>query len=152
MTSIALTTGLKALISSQFVLDTVGPCLLSPFLATKYREQLDPKMSLRRTLSETGHTVTHRDRTLHLAAWAKRFRFSPEQLDLPVELLSGGEQARAVMARLMLKRLTLVGSVLRSRPLEEKLALTRDFAGRLVLNVMAAGTDGCPDDASPAIS
>ena len=69
----------------------------------QHREQLDPKMSLRRTLSETGHTVTYRDRTLHLAAWAKRFRFSPEQLDLPVELLSGGEQARAVMARLMLK-------------------------------------------------
>lgn len=69
----------------------------------QHREQLDPKMSLRRTLSDTGHTVTHRDRTLHLAAWAKRFRFSPEQLDLPVELLSGGEQARAVMARLMLK-------------------------------------------------
>ena len=69
----------------------------------QHREQLDPKMSLRRTLSDTGHTVTHRDRTLHLAAWAKRFRFSPEQLDLPVERLSGGEQARAVMARLMLK-------------------------------------------------
>lgn len=40
---------------------------------------------------------------MHLAAWAKRFRFSPEQLDLPVELLSGGEQARAIMARFMLQ-------------------------------------------------
>ena len=69
----------------------------------QHREQLDQKLTLRRTLSDTGHTVTHRDRTLHLAAWAKRFRFSPEHLDLPVELLSGGEQARAVMARLMLK-------------------------------------------------
>jgi ATP-binding cassette subfamily F protein uup len=69
----------------------------------QHREQLDPKVSLRRTLSDTGHTVTHRGRTLHLAAWAKRFGFSPEQLDLPVELLSGGEQARTVMARLMLK-------------------------------------------------
>ena len=69
----------------------------------QHREQLDPKLSLRRTLSDTGHTVTHRDRTLHIAAWAKRFQFTPEQLDLPIELLSGGEQARAVMARLMLK-------------------------------------------------
>ena len=67
------------------------------------RDQLDPKKTLRRTLSDTGHTVTYRGETIHLAGWAKRFRFQPEQLDLPVERLSGGEQARAVMARLMLK-------------------------------------------------
>lgn len=67
------------------------------------REQLNPKMTLRRTLSDTGHTVTYRGQTMHLAGWAKRFRFQPEQLDLPIELLSGGEQARAVIARLMLQ-------------------------------------------------
>jgi ABC transport system ATP-binding/permease protein len=67
------------------------------------RDQLDPKMTLRRTLSDTGHTVTYRGQTVHLAGWAKRFQFKPEQLDLPNELLSGGEQARAVMARLMLQ-------------------------------------------------
>ena len=69
----------------------------------QHREQLNPKETLRKTLSDTGHTVTYRDRTVHLAAWAKRFRFQPEQLDLPVELLSGGEQARALIARLMLQ-------------------------------------------------
>jgi len=67
------------------------------------REQLDPKMTLRRTLSDTGHTVTYRGQTVHLVGWAKRFCFQPEQLDLPVERLSGGEQARAVMARFMLQ-------------------------------------------------
>jgi len=67
------------------------------------REHLDPKMTLRRTLSDTGHTVTYRGQTIHLAGWAKRFCFQPEQLDLPVERLSGGEQARAVMARFMLQ-------------------------------------------------
>jgi ATP-binding cassette subfamily F protein uup len=67
------------------------------------RDQLDPKMTLRRTLSDTGHTVTYRGQTVHLAGWAKRFQFQPEQLDLPIELLSGGEQARAVIARLMLQ-------------------------------------------------
>jgi ATP-binding cassette subfamily F protein uup len=67
------------------------------------RAQLNPKMTLRRTLSDTGHTVTYRGQTVHLAGWAKRFQFQPEQLDLPIELLSGGEQARAVMARLMLQ-------------------------------------------------
>jgi len=67
------------------------------------REKLDPKMTLRRTLSDTGHTVTYRGQTIHLVGWAKRFCFQPEQLDLPVERLSGGEQARAVMARFMLQ-------------------------------------------------
>lgn len=67
------------------------------------REQLNPEETLRKTLSDTGHTVTYRDRTIHLAAWAKRFRFEPEQLDLPVALLSGGEKARALIARLMLQ-------------------------------------------------
>lgn len=67
------------------------------------RDQLDPKMTLRRTLSDSGHTVMYRGQTVHLAGWAKRFQFQPEQLDLPIELLSGGEQARAVIARLMLQ-------------------------------------------------
>ena len=69
----------------------------------QHREQLDSQATLRMVLSDTGHTVTYRDRTMHLAAWAKRFRFQPEQLDLPVERLSGGEQARALIARLMLQ-------------------------------------------------
>ncbi len=66
------------------------------------REQLDLKMTLRRALSDTGHTVTYRGQTIHIAGWAKRFGFQPEQLELPVKLLSGGEQARAVVARFML--------------------------------------------------
>jgi ATP-binding cassette subfamily F protein uup len=66
------------------------------------RAQLDPKLTLRRTLSDSGDSVTYRGQVIHLAGWAKRFRFQSEQLDLPVELLSGGEQARAVMARFML--------------------------------------------------
>ena len=69
----------------------------------QHREQLNPKETLRKTLSDTGHTVTYRGQSVHLAGWAKRFGFQPEQLDLPIELLSGGEQARAVIARLMLQ-------------------------------------------------
>ncbi len=67
------------------------------------RDQLDPEKTLRRTLSDTGQSVEYRGRTIHITAWAKRFRFQPEQLDLPIKLLSGGEQARAVIARLMLR-------------------------------------------------
>ena len=38
-----------------------------------------------------------------MASWAKRFLFRPEQLDTPVGRLSGGEQARVLIARLMLQ-------------------------------------------------
>jgi ATP-binding cassette subfamily F protein uup len=39
---------------------------------------------------------------MHITAWAKRFLFRTEQLDMPVGELSGGEQARVLIARLML--------------------------------------------------
>ena len=38
---------------------------------------------------------------MHVASWAKRFLFRPEQLEVPVGRLSGGEQARILIARLM---------------------------------------------------
>jgi ATP-binding cassette subfamily F protein uup len=47
--------------------------------------------------------VVYRDRTLHVASWAKRFLFRPEQLETSVSRLSGGEKARIVLARLMLQ-------------------------------------------------
>src|SRR4029077_15084525 len=43
------------------------------------------------------------DRPLHVASWAKRFLFRPEQLETSVSRLSGGEKARIVLARLMLQ-------------------------------------------------
>ena len=44
-----------------------------------------------------------RDRPIHVAGWAKRFLFDSGQLDRPVASLSGGEQARVLIARLMLQ-------------------------------------------------
>lgn len=38
-----------------------------------------------------------------MAGWADRFLFGKEQLDVPLSRLSGGEQARVLIARLMLK-------------------------------------------------
>jgi len=67
------------------------------------RSRLDPRLSLRRTLAPAGDAVTFRGREVHVAGWAKRFLFRAEQLDTPVGRLSGGEQARALMARLMLE-------------------------------------------------
>jgi ATP-binding cassette subfamily F protein uup len=65
------------------------------------REGLDPARSLRRTLAPEGDAVTFQGRSVHVAAWAKRFLFRPEQLDVAVGRLSGGEQARVHIARLM---------------------------------------------------
>ncbi|MET0852196.1 MAG: ABC-F family ATP-binding cassette domain-containing protein [Candidatus Rokuibacteriota bacterium] len=56
---------------------------------------------LRQALAPDGNTLVVRGASLHVAAWAKRFRFRPEQLEVPVGHLSGGEQARILIARLM---------------------------------------------------
>jgi len=65
------------------------------------RAALDPAQSLRRALAPEGDTVTWQGRSVHVAAWAKRFLFRPEQLEVLVGHLSGGEQARILIARLM---------------------------------------------------
>jgi ABC transport system ATP-binding/permease protein len=65
------------------------------------RSGLTSDESLRQALSPEGDTVMFQGRSVHVAAWAKRFRFMPEQLEVPVAHLSGGEQARVLIARLM---------------------------------------------------
>src|SRR5207302_4686737 len=67
------------------------------------RTALDPSAPLRKALCPNGETVVYRERRLHVAAWAKQFLFRPEQLDMPVGDLSGGEQARVRIAQLMLR-------------------------------------------------
>ena len=70
----------------------------------QHRESLDQQATLRRALAPSGgDTVIYQERAVHLMSWAKRFLFRPEQLDLPVSRLSGGEQARLLIAQLMLQ-------------------------------------------------
>jgi len=69
----------------------------------QHREQLEPAQPLRRALSPTGDVVSFRGQSQHISGWAKRFLFRTEQLDLPIADLSGGEQARVLIARLMLR-------------------------------------------------
>jgi ATP-binding cassette subfamily F protein uup len=67
------------------------------------RAQLDRSETLRAALSPRGgDTVTYRGDSMHITAWAKRFLFRTEQLDMYVGEMSGGEQARILIARLML--------------------------------------------------
>ena len=69
----------------------------------QHRDSLDQTVTLRQALAPAGDAVVYQDRSVHLVSWAKRFLFRPEQLDLPVSRLSGGEQARLLIARLMLQ-------------------------------------------------
>lgn len=64
---------------------------------------LDPTLTLRRALAPEGDSVIYQDRAIHVASWAARFLFKGEQLNQPVERLSGGERARVLIAQLMLQ-------------------------------------------------
>lgn len=64
---------------------------------------LDPSVTLRRALAPEGDSVIYQDRSIHVASWAARFLFKGEQLNQPVERLSGGERARVLIAQLMLQ-------------------------------------------------
>ncbi|MFH1156438.1 MAG: ABC-F family ATP-binding cassette domain-containing protein [Pseudomonadota bacterium] len=76
---------------------------LSVAVFDQTRARLDPEMTLKEALSPAGDAVVFRDRSLHVASWARKFLFSPEQLTLPIRRLSGGEKARILIANLMLQ-------------------------------------------------
>jgi ATP-binding cassette subfamily F protein uup len=102
------------------------------------REELDPARSLRQTLSPNGDTVVFQGRSMHVAGWAKRFLFPSEQLERPIGTMSGGEKARVLLARLMLRPADLLIldeptndlDIPTLEVLEESLA---EFPGALVL-------------------
>jgi ATP-binding cassette subfamily F protein uup len=66
------------------------------------RAALDPEATLKDALNPTGgDSVNYKGRSIHVVSWAKRFLFMPDQLDMPVKKLSGGEKARILIANLM---------------------------------------------------
>ncbi|HNX48607.1 MAG TPA: ABC-F family ATP-binding cassette domain-containing protein [Thermoanaerobaculaceae bacterium] len=67
------------------------------------RSALDPLRTLRESLASQSDSVLFGGKAIHVAGWAKRFLFTSEQLEQPVGRLSGGEQARVLLARLMLE-------------------------------------------------
>ena len=85
---------------------TEGEILRADRLRIVYFDQtraLDPTLTLRRSLAPEGDSVIYQDRSIHVASWAARFLFKGEQLNQPIERLSGGERARVLIAQLMLQ-------------------------------------------------
>jgi len=67
------------------------------------RDSLDTKLSLLKTLCPNGDHVEYRGRQVHVRGYLDRFLFDPAQMEMPVGRLSGGEQSRLLLARLMLR-------------------------------------------------
>ena len=58
---------------------------------------------LQDAISPLGEKVRFRDSEMHVKSWSRRFLFRDEQLLQSVSMLSGGELARAHVARMMLE-------------------------------------------------
>jgi ATP-binding cassette subfamily F protein uup len=85
---------------------TGGEIARAEWLRIVYFDQtreLDSNVTLRRALAPEGDSVIYQDRVIHVASWAAKFLFTSEQLNQPVERLSGGERARVLIAQLMLQ-------------------------------------------------
>lgn len=67
----------------------------------QHRTQLPSHITLREALSPRGDFIDFRGQKIHVNGWCKRFLFSPDLLDMPLEKLSGGEKARISIAHLM---------------------------------------------------
>ena len=98
-------TTLLRLMRGESAVDS-GEIKLANNLKIVYFDQtrvLNEKVSLRRALAPESDSVVYQDRVIHVASWASRFLFTGEQLNQPVERLSGGERARVLIANLMLQ-------------------------------------------------
>ena len=81
---------------------------LSPVVFEQGRESLDPDSTPAKTLCPEGDKVEFRGAFVHIKSYLDRFLFRPEQMDMAVGRLSGGEQSRLLIARLMLRKTNLL--------------------------------------------
>ena len=86
---------------------TAGEVMRAPGLEIAVFEQdrgaLDPAASVADTVCPDGDFVSFRGARLHRHGYLERFLFRAEQMSQPVSRLSGGEQSRLLVARLMLR-------------------------------------------------
>jgi len=69
---------------------------------SQHRATLDRSVTLQEALCPVGDMVEYRGKQVHVTGWAQRFLFEADQLSTYVANLSGGEQARLLIANLML--------------------------------------------------
>jgi len=72
------------------------------------RATLDPEQTLADTVCPDGDFVELRGARVHRHGYLERFLFRADQMAQPVGLLSGGEQSRLLIARLMLRPANLL--------------------------------------------
>ena len=102
------------------------------------RETLNPKVSVLKNICPEGDYVHYQGSYVYGRSYLERFQFNRQQMDLPVEKLSGGEQARLRIAQLMLNEAQVLVldeptndlDVQTLAVLEESL---RDFGGAVIL-------------------
>lgn len=63
------------------------------------RTQLNDAITLREFLCPDGDSIVYQGQSIHVAAWASRFLFSHFHLSTTIGSLSGGERARALLAK-----------------------------------------------------
>jgi ATP-binding cassette subfamily F protein uup len=72
------------------------------------RDSLDPKLSVLQTICPRGDYVDYRGGRVHVKSYLDRFLFDYGQMEMAVGKLSGGEQSRILIAKLMLKEANLL--------------------------------------------
>lgn len=77
---------------------------LQPLIFEQNRESLDPNTTLFRTLCPAGDHVDFQGVQVHVRGYLERFLFTPPQMEMQVRNLSGGEQSRLLIAKLMLQK------------------------------------------------
>lgn len=82
---------------------TTGRIVKAPNLNVSFldqaRSQIQEEQTLREFLCPHGDSVSFQRENIHVAAWAARFLFSHNHLSRRMNALSGGERARALLAK-----------------------------------------------------
>jgi len=69
----------------------------------QHRDSLDPDQTVADSIAPGGDMLDYRGSRLHRFGYLERFLFRSEQMQMRVGSLSGGEQSRLLIARLMLQ-------------------------------------------------